>query len=143
MAPGCLLPSSPLASPTRATDELLKLTQQMMPSKPLEVFIGWMSPFCTMGLTKLFCGQCLLKIQASIIRGQGQGQAAAAKTAEKMYKNNGRLATVNFYCLVTTTIDEDDDDFFGSAPAVGSPVRPIRPPMHIDASPSGRDELSQ
>ncbi|KAJ6587981.1 hypothetical protein B0H19DRAFT_1366735 [Mycena capillaripes] len=32
---------------------------------------------------------------------QGQGQAAAAKTVEKMYKNNGRLATINSCCLVS------------------------------------------
>ncbi|KAJ6613971.1 hypothetical protein B0H10DRAFT_2436245 [Mycena sp. CBHHK59/15] len=38
--------------------------------------------------------------------------------------------------------DEDDDDFFGSAPAVVSPARLIRPTTPINTSLSGRDESS-
>ncbi|KAJ6623751.1 hypothetical protein B0H10DRAFT_778561 [Mycena sp. CBHHK59/15] len=37
MPSGRLPPSSPLSSPTRTTDDLLELTQQMTPSKPPEV----------------------------------------------------------------------------------------------------------
>ncbi|KAJ6534860.1 hypothetical protein B0H19DRAFT_1241186 [Mycena capillaripes] len=38
--------------------------------------------------------------------------------------------------------DEDDDDFFGSAPAVVSPARLIRPTTPINTSVSSRDESS-
>ncbi|KAJ7843366.1 hypothetical protein B0H14DRAFT_2585816 [Mycena olivaceomarginata] len=67
------LPSTPVSSPTRATDELLELTQQMTPSKPPDV------------LRRL---RCDLQSHANNIRDDitYYSQTPAAKTIEKMYK---------------------------------------------------------